>query len=85
MQQSNPIVGTVLPPAATADIREIDGRPALVVTDPFGIDTILTIADSHPGDACVTLQALISAAKKADDLYFKRELEMEYDSQAVTA
>lgn len=78
MNQSNSPREIILPAAAIAQVRHIDGRDQIVLTAPDGTDYVLAFEDSHPGDACVTLTSLIGAAKTAEGRYFDRELALDY-------
>lgn len=75
----------ILPLSADADMRIVDGRPALVVTAPDGGTVTLLLTDVHPGDAAATLSALAGAVRDAEQEYAARELQYVWDLEQAEA
>ena len=85
MKNLTPDHTVVLPAAATGDIRrDSEGRLVIDLTDPTnGHITRITIPAAHPGDARVTVDALISALVDLDVRLHDAEIAHEWQQEAA--
>lgn len=85
MKNLTPDHTLVLPAAATGDVRrDNDGQLVIDLTDPdSGHITRLTIPATHPGDARVTADALISALVELDVRLHDAEIAHEWAQEVA--
>ena len=84
MKHLTPDHELVLPAASTADVTHTPNGPAIDLTNPdSGHFTRLTIPASHPGDARVTVDALISALVDLDVRLHDAELAYEWQQEVA--
>ena len=84
MKHLTPDHELVLPAAATADVTHTPNGPAIDLTNPdSGHVTRLTIPASHPGDARVTVDALIRALVDLDVRLHDAELAYEWQQEVA--
>lgn len=85
MEHTTPDHTVVLPAAATGNVRRNnDGRLVIDLTDPTtGHITQVAIPATHPGDARVTVDALISALVDLDVRLHDAEIAHEWAQEAA--
>ena len=84
MRNLTPDHTLVLPAAATGDVTHTPDGLAVDLTDPdSGHVTRMTIPAAHPGDARVTVDALISALVALDVRLHDAELAYEWQQEVA--
>lgn len=85
MRHLTPDHEVTVPAAATAEVRRDPvGRLVIDLTDPLtGHVTRLAIPASHPGDARVTGDALVSALLVLDERLHDAEMVFEFEGRAA--